>query len=395
MAGLTASGLSIKTIEDIIAEIEAEQLATIDSDLDTSSTSVIGQLNQIYAARELALWELLLAVYQAAYPNTATGVALSQIAALTGTIRRAATKATIYADLAGTTSTLIPAGSRISVQDDPNSVFETLADFTLTAAPTDAVLFRAVDAGSDTTAVVGEVAVIEDPVSGWTTATFAAPYTAGADEEDDTTLRLRRTQELTKPGTGTVEAIKADLLAYKEEILSVGVFENLTGITDANGLPPWSIEVLVEDDGTLTDQEILDQIWLSKPAGTQTYGNISGTVEDTAGNLHTLYYSNPDSVTVHIELDLEKDEDQYVGDDAVKTAIADWAQANLSIGDNVNAAAIVDVVMEQAGVKNVDLTSVKCENTDPPTTTNHVIAPREKAAISTTNIDITATEYVV
>ena len=397
MAGLTDTGLDIKTIEEIIAEFEAKQLATIDPDLDTSATSVIGQLNAIYAAGQYELWELLLAIYQAAYPDTATGRQLAQLAALTGTIKRPAQKATIHVELTGDAATVIPVGSRVSVQEDANSVFELVEEYVLTGTPaTDTVLFRAVEAGSSTTATIGEEVVIEDAVTGWDSATFAAPYTPGTDEESDTELRIRREAELFTAGTGTVEAIKSDLLELSNAVSSVSVFENVTDNVDVNGLPPFSIECLVEHDGTVSVADILNQIWLSKPAGTKTFGTIGGVVVDSSGNPHTIYYSEPTDITVHVALSLEKEPDNYPGDASVKDAISTWAETTLQIGDDVHAASIIDVVMSNVtGVKNIDVTTVKCEDTDPPTTANQVISSREKALIINANIDVTATDYTV
>jgi len=398
MSGLTETGLEIKTIEEIIAGFEALQLTNIDPDLDTSATSVIGQLNAIYAAGLYEVWELLLALYQAAYPDTATGQQLAYLAALTGTIKKPAQKATIYVSLTGDATTVIPAGTRVSVQDDANSVFELITEYTLTGVPaTDTVLFRAVEAGSSTQATVGEAVVIEDSITNWDSGVFAAPYTLGTDEETDTALRERREAELFTAGTGTVEAIKSDLLELDAAITSVSVFENVTSTTDANGLPPYSIECLVEEDGTVGAAAILQQIWISKPAGTATYGATSGTVTDTSGNNHTLYYSEPLQITVSVALDLEKDPTEYPGDSEVQDAISTWAESTLQIGDNVNAAAVVDVVMSTvAGVKNIDLTTVKCERgTGAPSTPNEVISTREKALIINANITVTSTDYVV
>ena len=395
MAGLTTAGLEIKTLEDLLNEIEAELRAKLDADLDVSATSVVGIINGIYAAKALELWELYQEVYQASYPSTAVGQALTQLAALTGTIRQVSTKATIYADLAGTTSTLIPAGSRISVTDDANSVFETTADFTLTAAVTDKVFFTAVEAGADVVATVGEAAVIESVVAGWNTATFAATFTPGRNEESDSALRARRETELATPGTGTVDAIRADILALTSSILACVVFENVTSSVDANGLPPHSFEVLIQQDGSVAPADILQQVFSSKPAGTTAFGTISGAVDDTAGNTHTVAYTEAAAVTSHIELTVEKDTNFYPGDLAVKNAIVDWAIANLVMGDNVNAAAVAAAALTVVGVENVDLSTVLCDDQDPPVSINLVISPRQIASISVGDIDVTATDYVV
>jgi hypothetical protein len=79
MAGLTSSGITIKSVDEILTDMESEQLANIAADLNVEADSVLGQLNGIYAAALAELWELLEQVYQAAYPDTASGQSLSYI----------------------------------------------------------------------------------------------------------------------------------------------------------------------------------------------------------------------------------------------------------------------------------------------------------------------------
>ena len=94
MAGLTTDGFEIKTLAEIKAEIEQLQLENVDANLNQSADSVIGQINAIFANQLREVWELVQAVYTSAYPDTASGQALSYLAAMTGTIRRSATPST-------------------------------------------------------------------------------------------------------------------------------------------------------------------------------------------------------------------------------------------------------------------------------------------------------------
>jgi len=477
MAGLTSTGLDIKDVEEILAGIVADQVANISADLNTESDTVIGQLNGIYAAALAECWELLEQVYLAAYPDTASGQALSYVAALTGAIRQPATKSTLLVHLEGTVSTSVPAGTRAYVEGDPDSLYETTAsaviaeegdiDFVevtvdavtagsyakafhqINTAVSDMVFANAsgssvdiTSAGSNLPAMAvndrfeitnhasndgefivtavntsasdytctmyndtpanaaseaaniltaNDLLVISTPVSGLDAITIQADSDDGADEETDPELRFRREQTLALAGSSTVEAIRADVLSV-DGVDSCTVFENRTGVTDALGLPPKSIEVMVysvNDD--YTGQDVADKIQLVKPAGTETYGSLSETTEDSAGNTYTTYYSEPTEVRTYVDLTLTAETDgTYVGDTAVAEAIAAWSVLGLSVGDSVYASDIINVVADLAGVISVDPTSVKVDSQASPSSTDLILTARQLGTIDSADVTVTS-----
>ena len=159
------------------------------------------------------------------------------------------------------------------------------------------------------------------------------------------------------------------------------------------GLPPKSIEVLVSNESGIsyTPQSIRDEILLRKPAGTETYGSISGTATDSAGNEYTIKYSEPAEVTIHVELTLVAETDgTYVGDSAVADAIADWGTRSLRVGRSVYGSDIVGVAAALEGVINVDVSTVFVEDTDPPTTDDQILTGRQLGIITSTNVDVTS-----
>jgi uncharacterized phage protein gp47/JayE len=386
MAGLTDAGFDIKPLETIISELEADiKTALGDADLNTEADSALGQIIRTFAARLFSQWELGEELYQAAYADTATGQALSYIAALTGTIRSPATKATVDVECTFTGTPTLPAGTAVYVEGDPDSRFELLEDYALTSSP-EVVTFTASIAGTYPTATTGDTCVIETPVVGWTAATFDANSVDGTEEETDDELRVRREQELARPGTGTVDAIRTDVLDVAG-ITSCTVFENATGEEDDDGLPAHAIEVMVT--GSYTAQTLVDQIFASKPAGTQTYGSLSGTATDDAGNTHTVYYSEPTERTIYVAVTLTEGAD-YVGDAAVKTAIEEWA-ADLELGESIYASDIVSLVADLAGVEWVDLTATFVEVDDAtPDQLVWTAGSRELGTIVAANVTVTS-----
>jgi len=376
MAGLTTTGITIKDVDEIIADMVADQIANIDADLNTESDSILGQLNGIYAAALAELWELLEQVYQAAYPDTASGQSLSYVAALTGAIRQPATKSTLLVHLEGTVSTSVPAGTQAYPDQDgagpadPDSMYETTAVAVIAEeGATDyiEVTMEAVTPGSYANAsLTGDVElVISTPVAGLDAITLQENSAAGDDEETDSELRIRREQALALPGSSTVEAIRADVLQVTG-VDSCTVFENRTGTTDALGLPPKSIEVLVySENDDYTGQDVADQIQLAKPAGTETYGSLSKTTEDSAGTQYTTYYSEPTELRAYVELDLTAGDD-YTDDATIAELIATWATQALTVGRSLYSSDIVNVVADAEGVTTVDVLATFVEDTASP-----------------------------
>ena len=91
MAGLTPTGFEAKTLEDLQTEIVTAERALISPQLNTSTDSIVGQMNGVFASKLRELWELAEGLYQATFSDTAIGVPLTLRAALTGTTREPAT----------------------------------------------------------------------------------------------------------------------------------------------------------------------------------------------------------------------------------------------------------------------------------------------------------------
>jgi uncharacterized phage protein gp47/JayE len=396
MAGLTDTGITIKSVDEIVSDMEASQLANIDANLNVEADSVLGQLNGIYGAALADLWELLEQVYQAAYPDTASGQSLSYIAAITGALRQPATKAEIVATFTGIVDTVVPSGTRGYTIGDSDSLFETTSDFIIEERGVpDFVVGEmfAVTEGSTTTAVFEETLVISTPVSGLLSIGVGI-FQRGNDEETDSELRIRREQFLAIAGASTVEAIRTEVLGVTG-VDSCTVFENPTGVVDPLlGLPPKSIEVLVfsETAPTYDAQDIADEILLRKPAGTETFGGLSETATDSSGNEYTVYYSEPSTVQVWVELTLDAATDgSYVSDGNVEQAIADWATAALRVGDSVYASDIINVVADITGVISVDVSSVEVDD-ETPTQGNPdlILTARQLGTIRDADVTVTS-----
>ncbi len=131
--GLSSLGFNKKQITDLKTELEQAFRTAFGAGIKTTPDTQFGKLIGIISDRYDEVWALAEAVYNAQYPNSASGISLARIGEITGIIPNAATKSTVVAYLAGTDTTLIPQGSLVATQDAGDQ-FQTLADVTLSGS---------------------------------------------------------------------------------------------------------------------------------------------------------------------------------------------------------------------------------------------------------------------
>lgn len=442
--GITTTGFAAKSLQDIKAELEAAFQESFGASIDVSPQSNFGQIIGVMAERYSDLWAQGQAIYSAATPDGAIGVGLDNVAAITGTVRAAASSSTVTITATGTPATVLNTGRVVSVLT-VGTRFATTASGTIAAvsawaistayavgdrrrnggtqrvyecttagtsagaggptttasAITDGtVVWRylgdgtgAVDiaAASEETgpkvAVSGTLTVIETPVSGWSSVINTLDADLGADEETDAALRIRREQELRGNGRASVEAIRAAILGV-DDVTAATVFENITDATDGDGLPPHSVEVLVQGG---TDASLREALWENVAAGIATYGSTSGTHTDSQGIDHTVKFSRPSQINIWVIMNLTVDATLWPADgaDQVKAAIVAYGDAQKAGKNAVSAALSAQAFALDIGV--LDSTALIGLTNPPSLTATITIALREIAMYDTSRITVNAT----
>lgn len=441
MAGLTSTGFVVKTLSEIRDEINALLRTAFGPAVDVSDGSLLGQLAGIFAERESTVWELAEAINASQDPDAATGARLDALCALTGTQRLAAAASTVTLHLTGTNATIVPSGSRATVTGT-GAKFATTASATLVTATSWAALTAYVvgnvrtnatriyictgagtSAGSGgptttadsitdgtctwkyvgegaafvtataectetgpTVATAGSIITIDTPVSGWSSVKNLTDATLGRDIETDQALRIRREDELARSGSSPIDAIRADVLDL-DGVTACTVFVNNTDATDADGVPPHAVEVLVQGG---TDQDIFDQLLDSVAAGIATHGSTSGTAEDSAGNSHTVKFSRPTVLDIYVDVVLTKDAATYPsdGDAQVKAAIVAYGDSQAA-GKDVVASRISAACFGVTGV--LDVTVVEIGTAPLPSSSATIpVSLRQLADYDTSRITVTS-----
>ena len=400
--GVISTGFSKKSLSDVLAELDADLKATIDPNLNTTTTSIIGQMLGVFAAAVAEEWDVLEAVYSSNYPDTADGASFDAVAAITGALRLAATRSTVTLFATGDDATLLPAGRQARVP--AGGTFETLAPATtaLTTpwAPTTAYaigdivsndtplnVYVAVAAGTSAGAggptgegvaivdggvtwrflgdgeahitvaaqatltgpTVGQaftISSIVTPVAGWLSVTNQTDAAIGTDIETDAAFRLRREQLIRVTGKATLEAVRSAVLNVAD-VSEVIVFENTTLITDPSGIPGKAFEVVVLGG---TDLAIAQTIFDTKPIGIQAFGDdISELIVDSLGNSHLIEASRPLPVEMFLDITVITDGTYPIDGDAQVAQILKDLGDDLIIGDDVIYAQFFGEALTTAG----------------------------------------------
>jgi uncharacterized phage protein gp47/JayE len=384
MPGLIATGFDVPTLQDLIDIQVALYQSQFSASIDVSEASPFGQLAAINAERELLIWQGLQAVWAAFTTDGATGASLDQLAGLTGSVRRAAAPSTVTATLSGTPATLIPAGSVASVTGT-GARFVTLADATIGGGGTVSAAIESQEDGA-IVAAAGTLTVIETPISGWTGVTNPLDAVLGNDVESDAAFRVRREQEIRAIGNAAVESIRASLLQVAS-VTQAAVFENATDVTDADGVPPHSVECLVQGGA---DADIRESIFASKAAGIRAYGSTTGTVTDSQGFSHEIDFTRPSTVDIYVGVELIIDANEYPsdGDAQIEAALVAYGDAQ-RMGKNVVASALESRCFTIPGV--LEAICKIGTSASPTLRTTIAINLRQIADLDTGRISVTTT----
>lgn len=386
--GVLSTGFVKKTRQDIIDEVVASLKADIDPSLNTEATSILGQIIGVLADQISQDWDVLEEVYLSQYPDSSSAASLDAVGSITGATRLPATASKVSILATGDDATALPVGRQARV---PNGgIFETTAAATITQAAAWAAttaysvgdivrndspenIYRCQIAGTSDSSggptgegvaivdgtvswrflgdgegytTVAAVATTTGPVvaqtyqisevvtavSGWLGVTNLADAAAGTNIETDAAFRARRENLLTVSGKGTVDTIRAKLILV-DGVSEAFVFENVTDITDGNGVPPHAIECVVLGG---TDADVAQAIFDDKPAGIATYGgDITEVVVDSQGTSHTINASRADPIEMFMAITVTTDGNYPADGDTQVAAQLKALGDTLGIGDDV------------------------------------------------------------
>lgn len=347
-----ATGLQVATLDELREQTRDDIRASpqFSTDADVGPDTVLAQIIDPVLFRLSESRELLRSGHDATDPDNAEGVQLDSVNALTGHGREPATRSRGTAELGGTATTVITAGSIIKLPNVDGSNATLDEEVEIGVGGTVDGQFTAVETGAinypDTTLLT-----IVTPIGGWTSATVKEPvsggFSLGRDIETDGAYKIRRNASLSAGGNATALAIAAQL-AQLTDVLHAVVLENTTGSVDAKGLPPNSMRPVIWP-GTVDTDALGALLYATWAGGTTPDGAISLLVTNSKGQEFTFKYSVATDRDVWIIVDLTPAPD-YGGDAAVTAAIVTYGDS-LRPSDDVDPADIICAIKDNvAGV---------------------------------------------
>lgn len=353
--GVTADGFVVKPLEAIKADVEAAIRARVDAGIILTTDTPDGQTFLIFCEQLVQMWELAASVGSTMDPAAAIGIWLDNLSTITGTERAAARKSTVVENVTVSQAVSIGIGAfAVSVAGNPASRFVNTEAIVTGAAGTVAIDFEG-DVTGPLVANAGTLTVIETPAVGVTSVTNPLDAAVGSNIEDDQGLRPRREAELDAVGSGTVDSIRARLIKPIAKggaaVDAARVFENVTDVTDINGVPPHSIRAVVVGGA---DAAIWQVLWNATGGGIRTFGSHTGTATDSAGGSQSVSFDRATELTVYLEVDIDVIAANYPtdGDDQVAQLLVNKGN-ELTMGREVVAERLRAEALRVSGVYDV------------------------------------------
>jgi hypothetical protein len=232
-----------------------------------------------------------------------------------------------------------PDGVGYTIADDAGNEWILIDTVTLTAG-SHTRNFRARAVG-EVSATVGTIENFVTIVLGVVSVTNSSGVLeTGQNEETDSELRIRRQRSVAIASTGYLNGIEAALLNI-DGVTGVKVYENITNVTDADGIPPHSIWCIVEA-GANTD--IAQVIFSRKTAGAGMKGDVSVNIDTDTGAVFTAKFDRPTAEDLYIRFDIQKTSTSAVFDQAaIKSSMV--AALNYGIGDFAETSSLTGVAL--------------------------------------------------
>lgn len=326
-AQVTAAGVSAPSYADILASLQASYRLIYGSDVNLDPSTQDGQWLAVLAQGYSDCNSSIITCYSQFSPATAVGAGLASVVKTNGIQKQGATNSTADLTITGTVSKLITNGV---VGDGNGNQWALPASVTIPSSGSIIVTATCETAGA-ISASAGTIINILNPTQGWLSATNAASATVGVAAETDSALRQRQAKSTSLPAQTPLDAVVASV-ANVTGVTRYAPYENDSGTTDGNGLPPHSISLVVEGG----DATAIATAIGSKTLGTSTYGTTSIQILDPKGVPKTVNFYRPAEQRIVVGLTI-KALAGYVSTTtaAIQSALAAYV-SSLPIGKEVD-----------------------------------------------------------
>lgn len=387
-ATVTAQGISAPDFQTILSGVtdSFRQIYGADAYLDPDSKD--GQMLALMALSIHDANNTAIGVYNAFSPATALSGALTSNVKINGITRRAATYSTVDLTLAGTAGAEIHDGS----VKDANGITWLLPALVVMDVDGTANVTATCATPGAVAALPGTVTQIATPTRGWSAAINLSAAMVGAAAETDAELRIRQSRSVALSALTPFVAVDG-AIASIDGVTRHKLYENDTGITDSNGLPPHSLSAIVDGGDASTIAQVIRG---KKGQGVATFGRTVQHVPDLYGNPHQISFSRPVNVPILVAITLKAFQGytSQIGEQ-MKQEITDYLNS-LTIGDDVLISRMYSPanlgVVSGGNAKYYDITDMRIGLTSDDLSHANIVLPYDHVALGvTSNITLTVT----
>lgn len=239
----------------------------------------------------------------------------------------------------------------------------------------------------------GIVTKMINNIAGFNEVTNLIEPTYGRKQETDIELRQSYLAKSALRSNTMIDSIVAELLNNIENVESASGYENDTDSTDDRGLPPHSIEIIVEGGD---NNEIAGAILRRKAGGIQTYGSVVVNVPGTYGDDIPIKFNRPDYLYTWLKVVLHGNSGKLPSDYVAITtkSISDYS-ANMVAGTNLLTQLLNDGIYENvAGITYVEIyVAYSTSKSYIPEVSDYkqeniIVSSRQKVLIDETRIEV-------
>ncbi len=293
---LDATGLTVMTRAELVTYFTT-QYQLIYGDITLASDTPDGQMMNIYIQSVLDLQDLVVQIYNSFDPDNAIGVVLDQRVSINGIQRQAGTYTvtpitlvnSASVNLTGLDADGVVQTDTYTISDNAGNLWVLMETELGLAAGTHVLSFRAAVPGAQLT-IPNTITVPVTIILGVTSVNNPTTYTTlGVNEETDAQLRVRRQRSVSLASQGYLAGLLA-ALENVDGVTSAFIYENITGVTNVDGVPGHSIWAIVSGTGAPAD--IAQAIYTKRNAGCGMFGDESYVITQVDGSPFTVYWDD-------------------------------------------------------------------------------------------------------
>jgi uncharacterized phage protein gp47/JayE len=296
-ATIDSTGISAPSYADILASLKASAAIIFGSDVYLEADSQDGQLLAVFAQAINDCNTVAVGVYNQFSPATSQGAGLSSVVKINGLQRLVPSNSTANVTIVGQAGTTIQNGI---IQDENGNQWSLPVNVVIPIGGS-IIVTATCNVQGAITAAASTITSIITPTRGWQTVTNVGAAVPGNPVEMDFALRQRQSVSTELPAQSIIGGIFG-ALANLSGVQQLKIFENDTGTTDTNTVPPHSIAVVIEGGNAVAIAQTIEE---KKTPGTGTYGSTTEIVEDEIGLPVTIHFYVPTQITIDVNVTIK------------------------------------------------------------------------------------------